>query len=58
MRDYFTNIPVCPNCFQPITSGVALEKLEKYDNVIFCPECKCYFKENILWDNEYFPLFI
>ena len=57
MRDYFTNIPVCPNCFQPITSGVALEKLEKYDNVIFCPECKCYFKENILWDNEYFPLF-
>lgn len=56
MREYFTNLQFCPNCFEPFKSDVKLKEIEGYDDIIYCPSCNSFFKKNIKYNGEYFPL--
>lgn len=60
MREYFTDIPICPNCFEP-ANIIHLEQLKINNNIFKCNCCGTYFKNHIKTSfgnkNVLFPLF-
>ena len=61
MLKYFTDIPICPNCFKPALNN-NLEQLDINESIIRCSSCGNYFRNSVIISqndefNFSFPIF-